>query len=85
MACPSGCLNGGAQSRPDDAIHTRDIVIKLEESYKNLPKIQPENNSVVQKLYKEWLDGPGSDKCSTLLHTTYHQIEKSKTALNIKW
>lgn len=85
MACPSGCLNGGAQARPNEALHTRDLVLKLEELYKSLPVVEPENNSIVQRLYKEWLDGQSSDKCSTILHTSYHQIEKSKTALNIKW
>lgn len=85
MACPSGCLNGGAQIKNEDSIHVKDYIEKLDSLYKSLPNFSPEANSTVHKLYKEWLGGVGSDKCVALLHTSYQQIEKSQTALNIKW
>ncbi|KAL0272081.1 UNVERIFIED_CONTAM: hypothetical protein PYX00_005190 [Menopon gallinae] len=85
MACPSGCLNGGAQTKPNDGAPAREIVSQLECLYKNIPVSFPEQNNVVRKLYEEWLDGRGSDKCSSLLHTNYRPVEKLTTALNIKW
>lgn len=85
MACPSGCLNGGAQVKPEDAVHVKEFIVKLEDLYKKLPNITPEDNPIVKKLYKEWLGGVGSDKCVALLHTKYRQVEKSQSVLNIKW
>ncbi|KAJ4437290.1 hypothetical protein ANN_17428 [Periplaneta americana] len=85
MACPSGCLNGGAQVRPQDGTSPRELTMKLESLYQSLPKQVPEKNSVVSELYKAWLGGSQSDKCSSLLHTQYLAVEKMATALNIKW
>ena len=85
MACPSGCLNGGAQIRPDSSIHTKEFINKLENLYKNLPIVSPEKNLQLQQLYTKWLDGIGSDKSVALLHTTYREVEKTQLALNIKW
>lgn len=85
MACPSGCLNGGAQVKPGVGVHAREVVNQLEVLYRNIPVSSPERNEVVKKLYDEWLDGRGSDKCSSLLHTSYRPVEKLTTALNIKW
>jgi len=45
----------------------------------------PEKNHIVQELYDTWLGGSHSDKCSAMLHTKYHAVEKMTTALNIKW
>ena len=35
-------------------------------------------NPVMIKLYKEYLEKPGSHKAHELLHTTYHKREKYK-------
>ncbi|KAJ9595515.1 hypothetical protein L9F63_013280 [Diploptera punctata] len=85
MACPSGCLNGGAQVRPQDGSSPRELMGKLEAMYSNLHKQVPEENQIVQQLYDSWLGGAYSDKSSSLLHTKYHAVEKITTALNIKW
>lgn len=84
MACPSGCLNGGAQIRPENNQPLRELTSELEEMYRALPKAQPDNDDV-KTIYNEFLDGSGSDKVQQLLHTTYHAVEKMNTALNIKW
>lgn len=84
MACPSGCLNGGAQIRPENNQPLRELTAELEEMYQALPKAQPDNDDV-KTIYDEFLDGTGSDKVQQLLHTTYHAVEKMNTALNIKW
>ncbi|XP_068081685.1 probable cytosolic Fe-S cluster assembly factor GK14772 [Anabrus simplex] len=85
MACPSGCLNGGAQVRPMDSVTPKEVITRLETMYKSLPCILPENNKLVMKLYDCWLGGMHSDKSSVVLHTQYHAVEKMATALNIKW
>lgn len=84
MACPSGCLNGGAQIRPESNKPLKELTMELEEMYRKLPKSNPENENVT-KIYEDFLGGAGSDKSRELLHTSYHAVEKMSTALNIKW
>lgn len=84
MACPSGCLNGGAQIRPGSGDSVRDMTSQLMEFYEKLPQSNVENIHIDQ-IYNQFLDGADSDKAGTLLHTTYHAVEKMNTALNIKW
>ncbi|KAK1132795.1 hypothetical protein K0M31_014168 [Melipona bicolor] len=85
MACPSGCLNGGAQIRPLNNIQPRELALKLESMYQELPQSNPEQNSLVQNLYKNWLGGEYTDKALAYFHTQYHEIKKIDTALAIKW
>ncbi|XP_063377752.1 probable cytosolic Fe-S cluster assembly factor GI11683 [Cydia fagiglandana] len=85
MACPSGCLNGGAQVRPVAGESGRELVAHLEKLYRDLPVSVPAENKLVRRLYTEWLDGRDSDKARAMLHTSYHAVEKSDVALNIKW
>ncbi|XP_015110181.1 probable cytosolic Fe-S cluster assembly factor AAEL012261 [Diachasma alloeum] len=85
MACPAGCLNGGAQIRPQDGSQPRELAQRLEKNYHDLPESKPENNKVVQNLYKSWLGSGHTDKASAFLHTQYHEIEKMSSALAMKW
>ncbi|XP_050663755.1 probable cytosolic Fe-S cluster assembly factor GI11683 [Leptidea sinapis] len=85
MACPSGCLNGGAQVRPSQGESTKERVGELETLYRGLSLAEPERNAAVARLYSEWLGGAGSDKAAAILHTKYHALEKQDIALNIKW
>lgn len=85
MACPSGCLNGGAQVRPITGESGRELVSQLEAMYSQLALASPHENRFARRLYSQWLDGRDSDKAKALLHTTYHEVEKSDIALNIKW
>lgn len=84
MACPSGCLNGGAQIRPENNQPLKELTRELEEMYRSLPKSQPDNNDV-KVIYEEFFGGINSDKTNSLLHTSYHAVEKMSTALTIKW
>ncbi|XP_035911220.1 probable cytosolic Fe-S cluster assembly factor AGAP009023 [Anopheles stephensi] len=85
MACPSGCLNGGAQIRPEEGKNARELTAELEHMYRSLPQSNPENESV-QTMYTTFFDSDGDlNKRQSLLHTSYHQIEKINSALNIKW
>ncbi|XP_044271400.1 probable cytosolic Fe-S cluster assembly factor CPIJ010948 [Tribolium madens] len=85
MACPSGCLNGGAQIRPKDGTVLKELTTELENLYSSLPVKKPEENKIVKELYEGWLGGMESDKCTAILHTQYHAVEKTTNALNIKW
>lgn len=85
MACPSGCLNGGAQVRPKEGKSLKALTAELEDLYASLPVRTPEDNVIVRKLYEMWLGGQDSDKSCAVLHTQYHAVEKMNTALNIKW
>ncbi|KOB67841.1 putative cytosolic Fe-S cluster assembly factor [Operophtera brumata] len=80
-----GCLNGGAQVRPAAGESGRELVSQLEALYASLPRAAPAENQLARRLYAEWLDGRDSDKARAMLHTTYHAVEKSDIALNIKW
>lgn len=84
MACPSGCLNGGAQIRPENGDSVREMTAQLMEFYEKLPQSCVDNTDT-DKIYNQFLDGVDSDKTGTLLHTSYHAVEKMSTALNIKW
>ncbi|XP_053662889.1 probable cytosolic Fe-S cluster assembly factor AGAP009023 [Anopheles marshallii] len=85
MACPSGCLNGGAQIRPEEGRNARELTAELEQMYRSLPQSNPENESV-ETMYATFFDSDGDlNKRQSLLHTSYHQIEKINSALNIKW
>ena len=81
MACPGGCVTGGGQpirtskeraeidirAKRANALYTIDEKSTLRKSHEN---------PVVQKIYKEYLEEPGSHKAHTLLHTTYSKKEK---------
>lgn len=82
MACPGGCLNGGAQVRTD-VVNPRDTALALESALNALDKRDPEQ--AVGGLYKTWLGGRDTDKGKVLLRTEYHAIPKNSVALNVKW
>lgn len=85
MACPSGCLNGGALLRPENVQLNKTFTGELEQMYNQLPNSNPENEHV-HKVLDEFFDKSNSEKIEKLLHTTYHAVEKEKkSALNIKW
>ncbi|CAG5011537.1 unnamed protein product [Parnassius apollo] len=84
MACPSGCLNGGAQVRAVGGAG-RELVGTLEQLYRELPSAEPARSREAHHVYTHCLDGRHSDKAKALLHTSYHALQKSDIALNIKW
>ncbi len=81
MACPGGCIMGGGQpiksskvrSEIDvrklraDALYTIDEKSKIRKSHEN---------PVIQKIYQEYLEQPGSYRAEKLLHTSYQKREK---------
>ncbi|XP_069167151.1 cytosolic Fe-S cluster assembly factor narfl [Procambarus clarkii] len=85
MACPSGCLNGGAQIRPDSGTSSKDLVSKLQEAYELLPTINPSEDHRVPSIYSEWLGGEDSQKAQKCLRANYNAVEKATHVLGIKW
>lgn len=81
MACPGGCVMGGGQpiksskTRVEvdvrklraDALYTIDEKSIIRKSHEN---------PVVNKIYEEFLEKPGSHKAEELLHTSYEKREK---------
>ncbi|UYV64500.1 NARFL [Cordylochernes scorpioides] len=84
MACPSGCLNGGAQVRDKGDKVTPEFLKKMEEVYHAVPCQLPEENQLVHQIYSDWLEGPNSPKAKIMLHTQYHAREKISNGLEIK-
>ena len=73
MACQGGCINGGGQTVITDkslikirakALYDIDDKEPVKSSYKN---------PGVQELYRNYLGKPLSERCMTLLHTTYKE------------
>ena len=90
MACPSGCLNGGAQCRPEEGTTNtaaaKEQVARLKKAFMALKKSRPEDNDTVDHLTRDWLDGNReNEKASAMLHTSYHEVEKMTNSLAIKW
>jgi len=91
MACPSGCLNGGAQCKPSsdekDATSLKSFLLDMEKVYAADPsyKCFPSENPDVRIIYDDWLGGKETEKAVHYLHTEYHEVEKMTNSLAIKW
>ncbi|MDD3807452.1 MAG: NADH-dependent [FeFe] hydrogenase, group A6 [Candidatus Marinimicrobia bacterium] len=71
MACPNGCINGGGQpipSSPEKIKKRTEAIYKIDQG---LAKRCSHHNQSIQKLYKEFLEKPGSHTAHELLHTHY--------------
>jgi len=80
MACPSGCLNGGAQLRPEEEVQSKELMKLLEDTYQNLPSQHPD----IAGVLKDWLN-ENLDRKQEMLYTEYHEVERMTSALTIKW
>ncbi|KAM6407417.1 cytosolic iron-sulfur assembly component 3 isoform 1-T1 [Rhynochetos jubatus] len=84
MACPSGCLNGGGQIKPEGG-SSKEQLQQVERLYESLEAEIPEKNPTVNELYERWLGGAESAAAAKALHTQYHAVEKASAGFNIKW
>lgn len=83
MACPGGCIMGGGQPIKSSKVRSEVDVRKLRaEALYNIDEKstirKSHENPAIKKLYKEFLEKPGSHKSHELLHTTYVAREKYK-------
>lgn len=81
MACPGGCVMGGGQPIKSSKIRSEIDVRKLRAD--SLYTIDEKStirksheNPVVKKIYKEFLEKPGSYRAEKLLHTSYQKRDK---------
>ncbi|KAJ3027531.1 UNVERIFIED_CONTAM: hypothetical protein HDU68_003662 [Siphonaria sp. JEL0065] len=100
MACPSGCINGGGQLKPDSfdtqgnevdaGPASKEYVMNAENIYLGVGRnayMEPDMVPSVVHLYQHWLGGLDSEESRRLLHTQYHEIAKltQVNGLNVKW
>jgi len=86
MACPSACLNGGGQIRPQTGETAKQLLRRVEQVYNEQQPCDPEQNNAAQQLYKLWFNGVFTVDALTNLHTQYHEREKIATnPLLIRW
>ena len=78
-------MNGGGQLRSEEKDKQKELLSLVNTVYKEINTSLPEENSLIDKLYTDWLGGRDSDKSRKLLHTQYHEIEKETSALAMKW
>jgi len=82
MACPSGCLNGGAQIRYDDREMNESILTRMTDDYNALESYRPLTCEKFESLFTQLKRD--IDKQS--LYTSFRAIQKEETnALTIKW
>ncbi|HNX38880.1 MAG TPA: [FeFe] hydrogenase, group A, partial [Candidatus Cloacimonadota bacterium] len=71
MACRGGCVGGGGQPYRST---NRVRLLRAKGLYKEdegMAKRESHNNPSIQKLYKDYLGKPNSEKAKKLLHTSY--------------
>ena len=76
MGCPGGCVNGGGQpTQPASVRNNVDLKkLRAEVLYtadRNLDVRKAHENSIIKKIYEEFLGEPNSHKAHELLHTHY--------------
>lgn len=76
MACPGGCVNGGGQPTQPASVRNnldlRELRAKvLYDADKSMKLRKSHENPDCKKIYKEFLEEPGSHKAHEILHTHY--------------
>lgn len=74
MACPSGCLNGGAQIKSQYK--------EVESLYRDL---EQRKIGELHDLYEKSFIGVNSEGCNEQLHTTFEAVTYNPNPLSIKW
>ena len=71
MTCPGGCINGGGQPQ---AVNIDDVKARMKALYtidRDAEIRTSHGNKYIQKLYKDYLGEPLSEKSHKILHTHY--------------
>lgn len=76
MGCPGGCVNGGGQPYQPASVRNNVDLTKLRASVlytadKNMDLRKSHENSIIKKLYEDFLGEPNSHLAHELLHTHY--------------
>jgi NADH-quinone oxidoreductase subunit G len=83
MACPGGCVGGAGQPIYSDLAVRKKRSKILYENDKIMELHKPQDNPYVQKMYKDYLEKPGSKKAHEYLHTSYKYRKRFKETLEI--
>ena len=83
MACPGGCVMGGGQpirtSKERSSIDIRKLRADCLYSIDEKSTVRKSHeNPIVKKIYKDYLEKPGSHKVHELLHTEYQERQQYK-------
>ncbi len=83
MACPGGCVMGGGQpirtSKERSSIDIRKLRANCLYSIDEKSTVRKSHeNPIVKKIYKDYLEKPGSHKAHELLHTEYQERQQYK-------
>jgi NADP-reducing hydrogenase subunit HndD len=83
MACPGGCVNGGGQPlQPGNVRNFTDLRVERAKALYNedaqMTLRKSHKNPIINKLYEEYLEKPGSHKAHEILHTKYVARPKYK-------
>ena len=81
MACPGGCINGGGQPVQSDSVRNfvdlKTLRSKaLYDADSDMELRRSHESPVMDLLYNDFFETPGSHKCHEYLHTTY--VPRSK-------
>lgn len=86
MACPGGCLNGGAQLKCEDESKDVKHFDKIESVYKSLGVVEVPvslENEVMKQIYDEWFSSEELRK--QYLWTTFQAVPKTENLLTMNW
>lgn len=72
MACPGGCIGGGGQPYPVSEEVRKQRMAAIYECDCDMSLRKSHENPSIQKIYREFLEKPLSEKSHKLLHTHYH-------------
>nr|CAG4645500.1 EOG090X05AC [Lynceus sp. MCZ IZ 141354] len=78
MACPSGCLNGGAQLKLESLSANKELLSKIDSLHRTM------DTRDIDESYEEWLEG-FTKLDAEKLKTKFHAVPKSQNALTVKW
>ena len=87
MACPSGCLNGGGQIKPDnlDKNEQKEHLKQIETVYDEIPPVIPGTRAETQKMLQA-LKENNEKLLKEFVYTSYHAVIKDESmSLLAKW
>ena len=89
MACPSGCLNGGGQIKAAAGKPAAQLIDELDQLYHNGTEVwvrAPQENPVLQALYRDWVAGEVYGKAAQhMLHTIYSERSQPAQTVVTDW
>jgi len=80
----TGCLNGGAQLRPNSDMDAKILTSTIEASHSIVKQLRV-NETRAFRLLDVWTTGSVLEEHDKKLRTTYKSVPKSTNALTVKW